>query len=118
MLFISHDLRVVQWMSHRVAVMYLGRVVEMGPTESVHGMSHHPYTRALFRAVPAADGKRRPGPLLRGEPPSAVDPPSGCVFHPRCHKAEKGRCDTEIPALREVTVGSHHRVACFHPELE
>jgi oligopeptide/dipeptide ABC transporter ATP-binding protein len=114
LLFISHDLRVVEYVSHRMAVMYLGRVVEMGPTADVAGKRHHPYTRALFAAMPSADGKRR---LLQGEPPSAVDPPKGCAFHPRCPNAEPGKCDVETPELQELVPGTHHRVACWHPEI-
>jgi oligopeptide transport system ATP-binding protein len=116
LLFISHDLRVVEYTSHRVAVMYLGRVVEMGPTADVAERRLHPYTRALFSAVPTLepDGKKRL--VLAGEPPSAVSPPPGCAFHPRCQRAEKGKCDVETPDLQEVVSGSHHRVACWHPE--
>ena len=116
LLFISHDLRVVEYTSHRVAVMYLGRIVEVGPAATVAAARAHPYTRALFSAVPAVepDGKKRL--VLQGEPPSAVEPPPGCAFHPRCPRAEKGKCDTEAPDLEELIPGSHHRVACWHPE--
>ena len=117
LLFISHDLRVVQWMSHRIAVMYLGRIVEMGPAAEVAEKRYHPYTRALFSAIPQDPGKRRPGLILEGEPPTALDPPKGCAFHPRCHKAEKGKCDVETPQLQEVVPGARHRVACWHPEI-
>lgn len=118
LLFISHDLRVVEYTSHRVAVMYLGRIVEVGPSVEVSERRYHPYTRALWSAMPSVnpDGKRRL--LLQGEPPSAVDPPPGCAFHPRCPRAEKGRCDTEVPTLEELVPGSRHRVACWHPEVE
>jgi oligopeptide transport system ATP-binding protein len=117
MLFISHDLRVVEYVSHRVAVMYLGRIVEVGAAADVSDKRLHPYTRALFSAMPDASlsGKRRL--VLQGEPPSAVDPPPGCAFHPRCPRAEKGRCDTEAPMLEEIVPGSRHRVACWHPEV-
>jgi oligopeptide transport system ATP-binding protein len=117
-LFISHDLRVVAYTSHRLAVMLSGRIVEMGPTADVAEKRHHPYTRALFSAVPSIDsgGERRL--ILHGEPPSALDPPKGCVFHPRCPKAEPGKCDVEPPLLTEVVAGSHHRVACWHPEID
>jgi oligopeptide transport system ATP-binding protein len=116
LLFISHDLRVIEYTSHRVAVMYLGRIVEMGPTADVAETRYHPYTRALFGAMPVLepDGKKRL--VLQGEPPSAVEPPPGCAFHPRCPRAEKGKCDVEIPSLEELIPGSHHRVACWHPE--
>ncbi len=117
LLFISHDLRVVQYVSHRTAVMYLGQIVEMGPTAAVAEKRHHPYTRALWSAMPEIEdsGKRRL--VVQGEPPSALDPPKGCAFHPRCPRAEKGKCDVEAPVLEELLPGSHHRVACWHPEL-
>jgi oligopeptide transport system ATP-binding protein len=115
LLFISHDLRVVEYTSHRIGVMYLGRIVETGPAADVAEKRHHPYTRALFGALPTLepDGKRRL--VLQGEPPSAVAPPPGCAFHPRCPNAEKGRCDRTAPPLEEVVPGTHHRVACWHP---
>jgi oligopeptide transport system ATP-binding protein len=116
LLFISHDLRVVEHMAHRTAVMYLGRIVEMGPAADVAARRLHPYTRALFAAVPSRDDGGRALRVLPGEPPSALDPPPGCAFHPRCPRAEAGRCDVEVPALRELVGGSHHRVACWHPE--
>jgi len=115
-LFISHDLRVVGYMAHRIAVMYLGRIVEMGPSHDVSERRLHPYTRALFGALPRENGDPRPRRVLYGDPPSPIDPPRGCVFHTRCPKAEKGRCDVETPELMEIVPGSHHRVACFHPE--
>jgi oligopeptide/dipeptide ABC transporter ATP-binding protein len=119
-LFISHDLRVVAYTSHRIAVMYLGRIVEMGPAKEVSERRLHPYTHALFGALPAEKPKEgpreRPKRVLMGEPPSALEPPRGCVFHSRCPKMEKGRCDVETPDLTEIVPGSHHRVACFHPE--
>jgi oligopeptide transport system ATP-binding protein len=132
LLFISHDLRVVAYVSHRVAVMYLGRIVEMGPTPDVVDKRYHPYTRALFAALPRAPVADRspsastpsasadPGPrrlVLQGEPPSALDPPPGCVFHTRCPKAQKGKCDVDVPTLNEIVPGSHHRVACWFPEI-
>jgi oligopeptide/dipeptide ABC transporter ATP-binding protein len=118
LLFISHDLRAVQYTSHRIAVMYLGRIVEIGPTADVASKRLHPYTRALFSAIPSLDpdGKRRL--VLTGEPPSALAVPRGCGFFSRCPKAEKGKCDVEVPTLLEVTPGEHHRVACFYPEEE
>jgi oligopeptide transport system ATP-binding protein len=118
MLFISHDLRVVQYVSHRVAVMYLGRIVEMGAARDVWERRYHPYTRALFGSVPSMDEKGRVRLVVHGEPPSAIDPPSGCAFHPRCPRAEKGKCDVEAPFLQEVRTGTHHRVACWHPEVD
>ena len=113
-LFISHDLRTVQYVAHRIAVMYFGKIVEIGPTDRVVEGRHHPYTRALFGAMPS-DGKRRLHLVLEGEPPNALDPPPGCAFFERCPNAEAGRCDKEDPPLEEVTKGSHHRVACFFP---
>jgi oligopeptide/dipeptide ABC transporter ATP-binding protein len=116
LLFISHDLRAVQYTSHRVAVMYLGRIVEVGVTADVVEKRRHPYTRALWSAIPSItpDGKRRL--VLAGEPPSSIELPPGCGFFPRCPRAEKGKCDVEAPALVEVVPGGHHRVACWHPE--
>ena len=115
LVFISHDLRVVDFVSHRVAVMYLGRIVEVGPARELSKRRYHPYTRALYDAVPDRRRKERSLPLL-GQPPSAIDPPTGCVFHPRCAHAEPGVCDVERPPLAEVVKRSHHRVACFHPQ--
>jgi oligopeptide transport system ATP-binding protein len=116
-LFISHDLRAVQYLSHRVAVMYLGKIVETGKTADLFEKRHHPYTRALLSAVPSlTPGKRKLRMVLEGETPSPLDPPSGCAFHPRCPRAEKGKCDKEAPPLEEITRGSGHEVACFFPE--
>ncbi|HRI65916.1 MAG TPA: ATP-binding cassette domain-containing protein [Polyangium sp.] len=121
-LFISHDLRVVSYTSHRIAVMYLGRIVEMGPAKEVYERRLHPYTHALFGALPKETfsqnetPRQRPKRVLEGEPPSALEPPRACVFHTRCPRVEKGRCDVETPELTEIVPGSHHRVACFHPE--
>jgi len=121
LLFISHDLRVVQWVSHRIGVMYLGRLIEMGPTDAVIKRRYHPYTRALFGAMPhhaARPGdKRRLQLVAEGEPPSALDPPPGCAYAGRCPRAEPGVCDREVPPLSELEHGSHHRVACWHPHL-
>ena len=115
-LFISHDLRVVEYVSHRVAVMYFGRIVELGPTASVYGKPHHPYTRALMSAVPARDEtKKRLRIVLEGEPPNPMSPPAGCSFHPRCPRALPGQCDTTVPKLSEFEAKSGHRVACFNP---
>jgi oligopeptide transport system ATP-binding protein len=117
-LFISHDLKVVEYMSHRVAVMYLGKIVEVGPASALFEHRHHPYTRALLSAVPVPDPtRRRLRILLEGDVPSPLDPPSGCAFHPRCPRAEPGKCDVETPHLEELAMGSRHRVACFHPHV-
>lgn len=121
-LFISHDLRTVQYVSHRIAVMYLGKIVELGPSDAVAKRRYHPYTRALFGAMPSQvvpdEGKKRLQVVLEGEPPSAIDPPRACAFFSRCPNAEPGLCDKDLPRLSEIIKGSHHRVACWHPNLE
>ncbi len=117
-LFISHDLRVVDHMSHRLAVMYLGKLVEVGPTADVIARRAHPYTRALFSAMPML-GKREPDRrhlALIGEAPSVSTPPKGCVFFSRCPKAKKGKCDEDAPTLETLEQGRSHRAACFFPE--
>jgi oligopeptide/dipeptide ABC transporter ATP-binding protein len=116
-LFISHDLKVIEYVSHRVAVMYLGKIVETAKTADLFEKRYHPYTRALFSAIPVPDpGRRRLRVVLEGEVPSPIDPPTGCTFHPRCPRAQKGKCDQETPELAEIERGSSHRVACFFPE--
>jgi oligopeptide transport system ATP-binding protein len=115
-LFISHDLRVVSYMSHRIGVMYFGKLVELGPSDAVAKRRHHPYTRALFGAMASlAPAKKRLQLVIDGEPPSPFDPPRGCAFFSRCPNAEAGVCDIEEPRLEEIADGSHHRVACWHP---
>jgi oligopeptide/dipeptide ABC transporter ATP-binding protein len=106
-LFISHDLHVVRSLSDRVAVMYLGRIVELGAKTTLFSTPAHPYTRALLAATPKLGSDD--GAALAGEPPSAMAPPSGCAFHPRCPAAEE-RCRSERPELRTLTEG--HTVAC------
>jgi oligopeptide transport system ATP-binding protein len=109
-LFISHDLHVVLHMSDRVAVMYLGEIVEMGPRDAIHRAPKHPYTQALMSAVPVADPTlRRERSVPKGEIASPLAVPAGCRFHPRCPFAFE-RCRVERPALREV--GTGHRAAC------
>ncbi len=118
-LFISHDLKIVEHVSHRVAVMYLGKIVEQARAVRIYERPLHPYTRALLSAAPVPDpGRRRLRILLEGDGPSPIDPPSGCTFHPRCPRAEKGRCDVDVPPLKELQEGTGHKVACFHPHIE
>ncbi len=122
-LLVSHDLNVVRHLSHRVAVMYLGKIVEQAPVDRLYEQPRHPYTRALLAAAPQADPERRRVRLvLEGEAPSPIDPPGGCAFHPRCPRAVAGRCDREAPVLTELETGpggqpehAGHRVACWNP---
>ncbi len=109
-LFISHDLGVVEHISHRVAVMYLGQLVEVADKEILFADAQHPYTEALLSAVPVPDpSQKRDRIILSGDVPSPIKPPSGCRFHTRCLYAE-ARCKVEIPAMRELSPG--HSVAC------
>jgi peptide/nickel transport system ATP-binding protein len=103
-LFISHDLGVVEHLSDRVAIMYLGRIVELAATEELFAEPNHPYTQALLREVPRLDSRRRRFAPVAGEIPSPLDPPSGCHFHPRCPFATE-RCKEEQPALKEIAPG-------------
>jgi peptide/nickel transport system ATP-binding protein len=108
-LFISHDLGVVRHMTDRVAIMYLGRIVESGPTPAIFAAPNHPYTQALLREAPRVGAGRRSYAPLSGEIPSPLNPPPGCRFHTRCPHAV-ARCRAETPALREVAPG--HLSAC------
>lgn len=103
-LFISHNLSVVSHISDRVAIMYLGRVVELAPTDMVFQRANHPYTQALLKELPTLTPGRRSYQPIKGELPSPLDPPSGCAFHPRCPQA-MARCKTERPLLREIAPG-------------
>jgi peptide/nickel transport system ATP-binding protein len=111
MIIISHNLAVVRQLSDRVAVMYLGRVVEEGAADELFGSVRHPYARALLAAAPGLHQRGLTRPDLHGEPPSPVDLPSGCRFHPRCPQAAD-ICLREDPQSRPVRAGSMHIVAC------
>jgi peptide/nickel transport system ATP-binding protein len=109
-LFISHDLGVVEHLSDRVVIMYLGRVVEIAPTSELFADPNHPYTQALLAEVPRLETRQRKFAPVKGEIPSPIDPPSGCHFHPRCPQAST-RCREEIPVLREI---AHKRFSACH----
>jgi oligopeptide/dipeptide ABC transporter ATP-binding protein len=121
-LFISHDLKIVERIADRVAVMYLGRIVEIADTEKVYAQPRHPYTKALLSAVPNPDAQRRSQrTVLEGDVPSPIEPPSGCTFHPRCPLAKDPRrttrCATEVPLLRPIGDGSHQSACHFAEEV-
>lgn len=116
MVFIAHNLSVVQHISDRVAVMYLGKIMELGDTNSLFAAPHHPYTKALLSAVPEPDPrteKTRERIILSGDLPSPVNPPSGCVFNTRCWKAAD-KCRSEVPELLQI---GNSQVACHFPEM-
>jgi peptide/nickel transport system ATP-binding protein len=113
LLFIAHDLAVVKAVSDRVAVMYLGRLCEVGPSQQLFAKPVHPYTDLLLQAIPVPDPDVRPVEgVAVGEPPSPIAPPSGCRFRTRCPRVDQ-RCSAEIPELREVAPGQF--AACHHP---
>ena len=112
-IFISHDLGVVRYLSDRIAVLYLGRVMEIGPAEDVFSGPHHPYTEALLSSVPSIDGKHPERVKLDGEVPSALKPPSGCVFHTRCSRKLGSICENTAPDL--VALGNLHAIRCHIP---
>ena len=113
-LFIAHDLAVVRHISNKVAVMYLGRIVEYAPADELFANPKHPYTQALLAAAPIPDPvieRTRPRTIIKGELPSPLNPTAGCVFHPRCPLAT-AECIKAVPARRELAPG--HMVACIH----
>ena len=113
LLFVAHNLAVVEHISDRVAVMYLGRIVELTDRDTLYRNPVHPYTEALLSAIPIADPDRpRNRTLLQGEIPSPIDPPPGCAFNPRCPIAVKGLCDGETPTLAPVDGDPRHLAAC------
>jgi len=115
MIFVTHDIAVSRYMSDRIVIMYLGKIMETAETEELIKNPMHPYTRALLEAVPVPDPDIRRGEVkIRGELPSAVNLPPGCRFGPRCPYFEKGTCDAKEPELREISKG--HFVACHFAE--
>jgi len=117
-IFVAHDLSVVQHISDRVIVMYLGKVMEEADKVDLFTHPRHPYTKALLSAVPVADpikGRKRERIILQGDLPSPVNPPAGCVFNTRCWKAQD-KCRTEVPQLMQIGKDPTHRIACHYPE--
>ena len=120
--FITHDLSVVEYISDRIAVMYLGRIVELADADDLYAHTLHPYTRALLSAIPVADLDRKSKRIaLQGDVPSPINPPPGCPFHPRCPQATE-RCRVEVPSLKNYLVnGKKHSASCHlitEPELQ
>jgi peptide/nickel transport system ATP-binding protein len=105
-LFISHDLGVVEHISDRIVIMYLGRVVETAEAEEIFANPNHPYTQALLREIPRLESRHSSFTPIEGEIPSPLDPPNGCHFHPRCPFATE-RCKNEVPVLKEIAPGHH-----------
>lgn len=117
-LFISHDLAVIEHMCDVIAVMYLGKIVEMAPREELFADPKHPYTQALIKAIPkVGEGKKKMTKALSGEVPSPINPPSGCAFHPRC-EVRLDKCDKAIPQLAGLRKGRDHEVSCWLYEQE
>jgi peptide/nickel transport system ATP-binding protein len=111
--FITHDMGVVRYLADRIAVMYLGRIQEVAPTDDIFNGPNHPYTEALLSAIPSVDGEPTSRIRLEGEIPSPANPPSGCVFHPRCPRVIHGVCEVTEPPLVEVAPG--HAMRCHIP---
>src|SRR5919112_5435359 len=114
-LFVAHDLSVVRHVSDRIAVMYLGKLMEVSPSEELYTKPIHPYTFALLSAIPIPDpeeNRQRDRIVVKGEPPNPIDPPSGCVFHPRCPRATQVCREVEPPLTRYP---NGHLAACHHP---
>ena len=114
-LFIAHDLAVVEHISSRILVMYLGHIVESAPSRELVAAPLHPYSRALLSAVPTLDAAGRKRIVLPGDVPSPLSPPGGCPFHPRCPRAQE-RCRRERPVLRATAADGARSCACFFPE--
>ena len=114
---ISHDLSVMRQICTRIAVMYLGRIVELAESETIFEHPRHPYTALLISAVPrlSTNGKKRERVVVGGDVPSPIDPPSGCVFHPRCPRFHAGHCDVVEPELVHAPADSSHVAACYYP---
>lgn len=112
-IFISHDLSVIEHLCDRIAVMYLGKIVEIAPREELFKNPQHPYTQALISAIPRiGEGKRKMKKSLSGEVPSPINPPSGCTFHPRCSQ-RMDRCSKEQPSLKATKGGEEHKTSCW-----
>lgn len=112
-IFISHDLSVVEYISDRIAIMYLGRIVEIGTKDEIFNSPAHPYTRALLESIPIPDPEKRRDHLpITGEAPSSITPPSGCAFHPRCPHATE-ECKAALPQLTKISKDSKHQAACI-----
>ncbi len=112
-LFIAHDIHVIRFISHQIAVMYMGQIVEFGDSEEISKNPLHPYTQGLFASVPIPDPKNRNQfHVIEGEVPSMINPPSGCFFHPRCPQAMEG-CQTRSPSMKIIDQASQHQVSCF-----
>ncbi len=112
-IFISHDLAVVRYLADQIAVLYLGRIMELGPSERVFSGPHHPYTEALLSAVPKLDETEHVRVRLDGEIPSAINPPTGCVFHTRCPRKIGAVCEEQEPPLIDAEHG--HKIRCHIP---